>query len=127
MIGHAPPRVRLVLACADALEYAERYAPRFAAEGVPIHTARVRPLGAEVSLVVELVDGRVVHTGMATVVAHMQVGGPGFILALMPEAEPVQSSEFREYLFEELRAAAAVPEPVLEFWSSPGRTRRRSG
>jgi hypothetical protein len=128
MSPRGPSRVRLLLACADAQEYAERYAPRFAAEGAPIHTARLRPIGAEVSLVVELLDGRVVHTGMATVVAHLEVGGPGYVLALVPDAEQVASSDFREYLFEELRAAAEVPEPILEFWSTPlERLKRRSG
>jgi hypothetical protein len=128
MTAPRPPRVRLILACADEDEYTTSYAPRFASEGAPIHTARVRPIGAEVSLEVELVDGRVVHSGMATVIAHLEVGGPGYILALLPDAEPVQSSSFREYLFEELRAAAEVPEPILEFWSTPlERLKRRSG
>jgi hypothetical protein len=128
MIPRTVPRVRLLLACADPEEYGRAYAPRFAAEGAPIHTARLRPIGAEVHLVVELLDGRVVHSGTAAVVAHLDVGGPGYVLALVPEAEPVQSSDFREYLFEELRAAAEVPEPVLEFWSTPlERLRKRSG
>lgn len=123
------PRVRLLLACSDEQEYVRTYAPRFATEGAPIHTARLRPLGAEVNLVIELLDGRVMHTGTATVVAHLEVGGPGYILALVPDADvPSESSNFREYLFEELRAAAEVPEPILEFWSTPlERLRKRSG
>jgi hypothetical protein len=129
MRPHGVPRVRLLLACADEAEYALHYAPRFAAEGAPIHTARLRPIGAEVNLVVELLDGRVMYTGTATVVAHLELGGPGYLLALCPEAEAAaQSSDFREYLFEELRAAAEVPEPILEFWSTPlERLRKRSG
>jgi len=129
MNPHGQPRVRLLLACDDEQEYALRYAPRFAAEGAPIHTARLRPIGAEVSLVIELLDGRVMFMGAATVVAHLELGGPGYLLALSPEAEATaESSSFREYLFEELRAAAEVPEPVLEFWSTPlTRLRKRSG
>jgi hypothetical protein len=124
--GH--PRVRLLLSCGDADEYQRTYAPRFAAEGAPIHTARLRPLGAEVNLVIELLDGQVMFDGLATVAAHLELGGPGFVLALVPTAEaPALSSEAREYLFEELRTAADEPEPVLEFWSAPlDRLRKRS-
>jgi len=123
------PRVRLLVACGDADEYARAYAPRFAADGAPIHSARLRPIGAEVNLVIELLDGRVMFDGLATVAAHLELGGPGFILALVPAAEaPILSSDAREYLFEELRAAADEPEPILEFWSTPQqRLRKRSG
>jgi hypothetical protein len=129
MTAHGAPRVRLLLACPDLDEYARSYAPRFAAEGAPIRTARLRPIGAEVSLVVELIDGRVAHAGPATVVAHMELAGPSYVLALVPGADaPAQSPELREYLFEELRAVAEVPEPILEFWSTPlGRLRQRPG
>ncbi len=121
------PRVRLLLSCGDADEYWRSYAPRFAAEGAPIHSARLRPLGAEVNLIIELLDGRVMFDGLATVAAHLEVGGPGFVLALVPTVEsPVLSSDAREYLFEELRAAGDEPEPVLEFWSTPhDRLRKR--
>jgi hypothetical protein len=120
MTAAGRPRVRLLLACGDAGDYARDYAPRFAVEGAPIHTARLRPLGAEVELVVELLDGRVMFEGLATVVAHLETGGPGYVLALVPTAEPTAlTAGTREYLFEELRAAADEPEPVLEFWSSP--------
>lgn len=125
------PRVRLLLACGGPEEYAQAYARRFAEAGAPIHTARLRPIGAEVQLVIELLDGRVMFSGLATVVAHMELGGPGYLLALVPDAEaPAASSAFHEYLFEELRAAAEVVEPVLEFWAVSGARRdlrRRSG
>ncbi len=120
------PRVRLLVACADADDYARTYAPRFAADGAPIHTARLRPIGAEVNLVIELLAGRAMFDGLATVVAHLLTGGPGYVLALVPDAEATAiSAEGREYLFEELRAASDEPEPVLEFWSAPSERARK--
>src|SRR5512135_1059034 len=76
----APPIVRLKIPCADQREFLERFAPRYARNGVFVPGGRPRPVGSRIHLKLEFRDGTVGVSGDALVTGQGTAGKPGMVL-----------------------------------------------
>src|SRR5512138_1486108 len=73
MSDSALPGIRVKLPCQGEQEFQQRYAPGIAANGFPVPSAKLRPVGSRVHLVLELRSGEIV-SGEGVVESHATGG-----------------------------------------------------
>lgn len=76
----APPVVRLKIPCTDRREFLERFAARYAHNGVFVPGGRPRPVGSRIHLKLEFRDGTVGVSGDALVTGQGTAEKPGMVL-----------------------------------------------
>lgn len=106
------PSIRVRLPFQDRREFLMRFAPVIAAKGVRIPTSKLRPVGSEIRLVLELRNGEVV-SGDAVVEAHVQVGGgPALSVRYRRLHEGSIVFPFTDRTTPAASAPARIPEPM---------------
>ncbi len=106
------PSIRVRLPFQDRREFLTRFAPVIAAKGFRIPTSKLRPVGSEIRLVLELRNGEVV-SGDAVVEAHVQVGGgPALSVRYRRLHEGSIVFPFTDRTTPAASAPARIPEPM---------------